>query len=460
MVGDEGFEPPNAGIKIRCLDQLGESPTDLVLSAGNDPAFPPYQDGVIPLYYESLIMMIIMCMNLTDKYRNLNAADYEAIADSTWPKFETFCQHDHIPAHVYEEIDQMLNLTEFDHPSFCILPFYGIEYPEQTFCCLTPPGSDRDKVKSQIMSGQRAKECAVCWQLEDQGLRSDRLIKNQSFDFHHNQSMHDLYNQLQMNPVTDLLCAKIDSDRTCNATCMTCGAGSSTAWEQLTKTERSFSIRNTWHQQPELNYRELKSLMFRGGEPFLSKNNFVHLERLLDAGNDFCHVSFVTNGSIWPNSQQLDALLKFKNLTISFSIDGVGKVFDYLRYPLRWDTVTDNLQHWQRLGIQLGVSYTLSNLNIFYHEQTCQWFKSINLPFLINRVRSPKHFSINSLPADIKYAIARRLHSTDIKNIFQPHQKDDDEQFETFKQNILWQDQLKAISIRQYLPEFADLIRL
>lgn len=399
-------------------------------------------------------------MNLIDKYQNLTAADYEAIADPAWPTFETFCRHDHIPAHVYDEIDQMLDITEFDHPSFCMLPFYGIEYPAQTFCCLTPPGSDRDKVKSQILAGKRAEECSVCWHLEDQGLRSDRLIKNQSFDFFHNQSMHELYNQLAMNPATNLLCVKIDSDRTCNATCMTCDARSSTAWEQLTKSNRFFPIWNEQHQQIDLNYLECKSLMFRGGEPFLSKNNFVHLERLLAAGNYDCHVSFVTNGSIWPSPHQLDMLLQFKNLVISFSIDGVGKVFDYLRYPLKWEIVTDNLQRWQQLNIQLGISYTLSNLNIFYHERTCKWFDSNHLPYYINLVKSPKHFSINSLPKELKSAIRRSFGDADVRNIFRLHQKEDDEQFEIFKKNILWQDKLKKISIKEYLPELADLIQL
>src|SRR4051812_45973541 len=28
MAGEEGFEPSNAGIKIRCLNQLGDSPVD------------------------------------------------------------------------------------------------------------------------------------------------------------------------------------------------------------------------------------------------------------------------------------------------------------------------------------------------------------------------------------------------------------------------------------------------
>ena len=27
LAGEEGFEPSNAGIKIRCLNQLGDSPT-------------------------------------------------------------------------------------------------------------------------------------------------------------------------------------------------------------------------------------------------------------------------------------------------------------------------------------------------------------------------------------------------------------------------------------------------
>jgi hypothetical protein len=30
MAGEEGFEPSHAGIKIQCLNQLGDSPTQLV----------------------------------------------------------------------------------------------------------------------------------------------------------------------------------------------------------------------------------------------------------------------------------------------------------------------------------------------------------------------------------------------------------------------------------------------
>jgi hypothetical protein len=30
MAGEEGLEPSNAGIKIQCLNQLGDSPTQLL----------------------------------------------------------------------------------------------------------------------------------------------------------------------------------------------------------------------------------------------------------------------------------------------------------------------------------------------------------------------------------------------------------------------------------------------
>ena len=33
LAGEEGFEPSHAGIKIRCLNQLGDSPTNFLTSA-------------------------------------------------------------------------------------------------------------------------------------------------------------------------------------------------------------------------------------------------------------------------------------------------------------------------------------------------------------------------------------------------------------------------------------------
>ena len=39
MAGEEGLEPSHAGIKIRCLDQLGDSPTREDLKFSDPPLF-------------------------------------------------------------------------------------------------------------------------------------------------------------------------------------------------------------------------------------------------------------------------------------------------------------------------------------------------------------------------------------------------------------------------------------
>lgn len=355
--------------------------------------------------------------------------------------------------------DSVPNAAKFNHSSFCVLPFYGIEYPANTFCCLVPSTADRNKIKSKILAGERADECSACWRLEDLDVRSDRQIKNESFDYHTGRSMQELYNDLMNDPDPDFLCVKIDTNNTCNATCVTCNPFASTAWGKL-MSKSIIPIRSIEHSSLNLNYKDLKSIMFRGGEPLLSKHNFDILDNLHQSGNHSCMVSVVTNGSIWPTQKQLDTLMKFKNLIVSFSIDGVEDVFNYLRYPLQWSDVVANLRRWQNFGIQLGVSYTVSNLNVLYHDRTKQWFEGNQLEYLVNFVRSPKHFSIDSLPAGVKQTIKSILTDKTMANMFRPHLTEDDLQFARFCENIAYQDSLKNISIKNYLPDLAKLLQL
>jgi hypothetical protein len=52
LAGDLGFEPRNVGIKIRCLNQLGESPTIWCRLSESNTLYltkPDYKSGAIPL---------------------------------------------------------------------------------------------------------------------------------------------------------------------------------------------------------------------------------------------------------------------------------------------------------------------------------------------------------------------------------------------------------------------------
>lgn len=394
------------------------------------------------------------------KYSFVTQADYEAVAGPDWPQFSAFEKHRDIPDFVYQEIDQMLGVPEiFSHPSFCILPFYGVEYPSNTFCCLAS-GSDRETVKKEMLSGHRPNACNKCWRLEDAGIKSDRIIKNETLDFYTNRNIQDLYQEC-VNNAAEIVHYKIDTNNVCNATCITCGGVSSSAWAKL-EHDQGQSKFKTWQLYPvdvdnNVNYSTAKSVGFRGGEPFMSKTNFHILEKLAQAQNYSCFISFTTNGSFELTPKQIALIKQFPNMNFCFSIDGTKSVFEYLRYPLKFDQIEKNIEFCQTHDIIASVSYTLSNLNIMYHAQTVEWFEQHNLKYIVNPVYNPSWFRPSVLPDDLKQQIKQTL-PLDLQNLILSHTLQDVQDFEKFKQEIAKQDSWKNIQLKHYLPELADLI--
>ena len=394
-------------------------------------------------------------------YSYVTQLDYESVAGPDWPKFEQFQLNQSVPKWVYNEIDQMLGPPQvFSHPSFCVLPFYGWEYPINQACCLMPKGSNIQTVQSSMLSEVRPAACSKCWALEDAGLASDRQLKNKSLSL----LLDTDINQLLINSQAGINFRaryKIDTSTVCNATCMTCGSGASSAWAQLER-KNGFAAKKTWQMRKEtlslgIDYPNAKTIGFRGGEPLLSDTNFAILEKLLENNNSDCFISFTTNGSLRPTKQQQHILNHFKNVNFCFSIDGVGPVFEYLRYPLSWETLVSNINHVRDHGIHASVSYTLSNLNSWYHNETVQWFKEMNLDYIVNPVYLPEYFSPSALPESIKQLIVAEPGNTELVHLL-THSDQDDVKFLKFIENVNRQDSWKGIQLGNYLPAFAKVL--
>jgi sulfatase maturation enzyme AslB (radical SAM superfamily) len=385
------------------------------------------------------------------KYNDIKQQDYEAIAGPDWPSFADFQSNRNILPFVYAEIDSMLgHQPEFDNTAFCVLPFYGMEYPESTPCCLLPKVHDIEKIKLDMLAGIRPSACNKCWKLEDQGLTSDRVIKNQTLDAYFNKDLWTLYDLAKQNK-NSTVHYKFDAGNTCNGTCITCGSKFSTAWANLEK-KNNLRSSKSWQITPEqadswIDYSTAKTIAFRGGEPLLNETNFYILEQLLKHNNSSCFIGFTTNGSIKLSTYQKELLSKFQNVNFCFSIDGVGPVFEYLRYPLQWDRVQQNIDYCRTNNIEVSASYTISNLNIAYHTETIAWFDDNKIPFIHNPVYDPTWFRPDALPKDVKLQLG-----------IDTHTPKDDVDYEIFKQKIAEQDQWKGIKMQDYLPKLTKLI--
>jgi hypothetical protein len=388
----------------------------------------------------------------TSRYHHITQTDYDAVSGPDWPTYAVFQQHQNVPDFVYNEIDLMLGPQKsFDHSSFCVLPFYGWEIPFDTACCLLPIGSNLEKIRKDMLNDQRPQACYKCWHQEDSGIKSDRQLKNETVDFYFDKNIHDLLDDCQQgkNYVAHY---KIDTSNTCNAACVTCGSDFSSTWTQLLEKNNQPATRN-WQILPhkidqQIDYKTAKLISFRGGEPLLSKTNFHVLEQLIEAGNCDCFISFQTNGSIIPTEHQEKILRNFKNLNFSLSIDGVGPVFEYLRYPLKWADIEKIIDWCRQRHIEISANCTVSNLNVLYLDQITAWFDKNNINYLINQVYGPVWFTPGALPDAVKQKINFEFLHTDT----------DQENYAMFQEKIAEQDAWKGIHMQDYLPELCQLL--
>jgi sulfatase maturation enzyme AslB (radical SAM superfamily) len=297
-----------------------------------------------------------------------------------------------------------------------------------------------------MLDGKRPIECSKCWDLENKGLVSDRIIKNNAFDFYADKQIDFIEQDCRSGNYSPQI-IKLYTSNLCNSACVTCGPSASSSWQSL---KRIPIVKQEIpdHRLNSIEWDRIKMLSFVGGEPLYEKKNLKILEKVANVGNTNCFISIVTNGSVGLTNSQQELFKKFKNLNICISIDGIGKQFEYIRYPQKWDTVSANIQQYREMNISLSVSFTISNLNILYYDSITNWFRSQNLDYNHNVVTFPSYFNIEVLPPNIKKNLPLIIDPNNFNKKL----------FAKFIKEIEEQDQIKGINIRDYLPELSKVI--
>ena len=354
--------------------------------------------------------------------------------------------------------------------NFCVLPWFGRELnwnnQHDTHCCLLPREYNIKKIQQEMLEGKRPQECQKCWNLEDQQLTSDRQLKNAALDWYWDRDLQFIKQDAGQG-LEKTLMLKLMTSYTCNATCVSCSSGSSSSWAQLDRKEnpklkvKKYQFIDLEKVYKEVDFSSLVTLTLLGGEPLYERKNFEVLEKLLELGNSQCFISMVTNGSVAISEDYKKILSKFKNLNFCVSIDGTGPVFEYLRYPLDWSLLEENLKFFCELTDLVSANYTLSNLNVLYHNETVAWFNDQKIEYANNPIYRPDWLQPRALPTHVKQHLKTVLNSMDYDTYIGDYHTDTDQNnFEEFLKQIKRQDNLKGISIKNYLPELCELIGL
>ena len=226
-------------------------------------------------------------------------------------------------------------------------------------------------LREKMLRGETIPGCSKCYREEARQGHSMRIGEWANYDSENIVNNNDL----------KLRYLEVAFGNYCNLACRTCNSELSTNWYEddveLYK-KRNYQDRKPWQKVTDVEYNwsgeelsELVQIKFTGGEPMLHPNFIKFIDILIqsDVAKNIT-LEIFTNCSWIPKEKILSRLSKFKSLQICMSIDGFGKINDYLRHKSKWETVHASLLAWldyekDNDNVQAILSPTISIYNMF-----------------------------------------------------------------------------------------------
>lgn len=296
---------------------------------------------------------------------------------------------------------------------FCHLPFFSIDTDGVNArpCCaikLDSPvlldeytdSNELKNIKKQLLNKEMPHQCNTCRISESKSGSSFRTLANQ---FH----PHLTNEALQMDSSQyDLRFFHLVGGNVCNLMCLPCEYGSFVRQKELFEIGLSkfFPINKmpSWNAIAEM---PIEILTITSGEPFYSKNTYQLINQLV-ANKQSKKIQINLNTNLtYINQGMLEVLTKnFKSVMIKGSIDGIGAVNNYLRYPSKWEDIDKNVKLIQSFPeISFVVTTALSNLSLIKYYEIINWALDNNIVDLfITEVITPTELDCNLLPNALK----------------------------------------------------------
>jgi len=336
-------------------------------------------------------------------------------------------------------------------------------------------------LRTQFRNGEKPIACSTCWEDEDNGFRSKRLI--------HLESMSDYVDVDVDSHVSYPVEYQMIINNSCNLKCRSCTPSHSTLWQAehkaLNKPEYVMphkqagdKLGKLWTDRADW-YKDLRRLEVVGGEPMYIKQWHYIFQELIDA--DLAKnivVDMSTNCTLFYSYLMNNIIPKFKRIGVGLSVDGIGKTYEYMRYPGVWETTYGNMKKYHELMEQHNTKHCALTVQVSF---TLSWPNALDLPrmhelvktefpnFKIwnNIVHSPDWLSIKAAPEELKELIIANwakydwgIYQEDINGIiaFMLSSKTDPNRFIRDYANNDNIDDHRNQTLFDAVPEYADIL--
>ena len=299
------------------------------------------------------------------------------------------------------------------------------------------------EARLKMKNGEVLKACTKCIDQEARGYKSMREENNKEKNINNvnaDGSMDTMPNSMELH-----------FGNVCNLKCKMCGQDYSNQIGkeilQIGKKDKDFldwvykqsgnvnnwtnnlSVEYTWFQNEKTKNRlieyvskHITQLTIIGGEPTVIPEFYELLDYCYENNTlkdkDITIVTNLTN----TNPKMTQWLPEMKSWTIWASLDGIGDVTEYIRYPSNFKKVAENLNYYKKMLTEHGngnitFSPAIQLLNIHQLDEMLKWFidfadnhwgKQFNISWM-SQVWYPRICNYDTAPKQYRYKVADKL---------------------------------------------------
>lgn len=301
--------------------------------------------------------------------------------------------------------------------NFCIMPFvHSFVTPDIISPCCAYTDQLKLNSKEQYWNSEQLKNiqknmldnvrdtgCDICWKKEDRGYSSLRQHSNQIYKDHvedikqNKKADHPFYIDLRLGNLCNLKCRMCVSE-----------------WSSQIAGEILDNPNEDWIDTPTQKVIELdddtwelldqwlphvRRVFMTGGEPTIIKRNLDYINKIISGGRSKDVELIFTTNATNINQKFIEIGKEFKSVSYNVSIDAVGTLAKYIRYPSDWATIENNLKN-IKWGVSLNTTIQWLNMTrlneIFDYIENCGiafggvWFQLVTDPAYLDPIYAPK----------------------------------------------------------------------
>lgn len=381
---------------------------------------------------------------------------------------------------------------------FCIRPFNSIflnTHGDIRTCCKIESKSsyniknhsfkdfwqsdDRKKLAQSFLESKQPAECQQCWHDEERGFKSERQFANTEYGIIGNKSPAKYLSILKKNDLDHPEDYLLNITNLCNLKCYMCSGKLSSKLlvenndlkiESLNQNDYDISNNRLDDMIEQIIKNKVRVLTLQGGEPLINPKIINLLEKLSTKPTaQKIKIWITTNGTTY-SKKICDILMKFLEVKIIFSIDGVGRLNDYLRFPSDFNDIESNVTQYKKNlnNATYMITFTIQNINLLGVKDIVDFAYKNSIHLKLGILDNPKYLHLDVLPIKTKKKALEQLMNIDKQLLIHVSNfetlltllkasvtNEDVNKIEVFKSMISKRDHYRKIRMENFVPQLA-----